>query len=508
MTLGFALEAFVGRQLDRALAPLHRLAHGRHADMIEQERQRLTQQPRDEDAWWAGEPRWYPDGTPPRRYNRVTPLIDGAHYLPTLRQTLADAQSYVYIAGWCLTPLIPLDRADPPQVLETRLLDLLAARAQRIPVRILLWSGAPALIQPTIRQVRAVQREVEAAGGNMQCRLDHTAPFTHCHHQKAVVIDGQHAFVGGMDLTTFQGDRWDHSGHPLRGSVNWHDVQLHLEGEIVADVEHNFRQRWTAVTGDGALPHRDPEAAPGWDVPAQIVRTIPKGEYPFAPAGEHGIHHAFVELFRRAERLVYIENQYLWAPAIMAALEEAVTRPHAEPFRIVIVLPARAYSGKWDNDRHVERLRKADGGRGIVSVYCPYASGLSSGVTPFTYRPVYVHAKVAIVDDEWTMVGSANLNDRGLATDSEIDALVHYPMLARDLRLHLWAEHLAMPLEEVAQADIRTLADHVWPERAAENRAIIERENRPLPSSVIRYETGHMPGSWLLEETELLTFEH
>lgn len=508
MLFGYALEAFVGRHLDRALAPLHRARHGQHAEAVAQERERLRQRELRQDTWWGAEPRWYPDGTPPRQHNRIAPLVDGAHYLPTLRQILGGAQSYVYIVGWCLTPMIPLDRLDEPEVLETRLLDVLADLAQRIPVRILLWSGAPAVIQPTTRAVQKVQRQIAAAGGDMQCRLDHTAPFSHCHHQKAVVIDGQHAFIGGMDLTTFQGDRWDRSGHPLRGSVNWHDVQLHLQGEVVADVEHNFRQRWTAVTGDADLPHRDPVIEDEWDIPAQIVRTIPKDEYDFAPHGEFGIHHAYVELFRRAERFIYIENQYLWSPEVMDALEEAMERPHDEPFRIVIVLPARAYSGKWDNDRHVERLRKVDRGRGIVSVYCPYASGASSGVTPFTYRPVYVHAKVTVVDDEWVMVGSANLNDRGLITDSEIDALVHSPLIARDLRIHLWAEHLAMSLDEVAQADILTLTDHAWPEHAKENRAIIDREDRPLPSAVIRYETGHMPGSWLLEETELLTFEH
>src|SRR6476469_2390906 len=144
MSLDVALEAFVGRHLDRALAPLHRLRQGRHAGHVE--RQRRRRQPPDRAAWWAAEPRWFPDGTPPRRGNQVTPLIDGAHYLPELRRALTGAQSYVYIAGWCLTPLIPLDRGDEPEVLETRLLDLLGALAQRIPVRILLWSGAPAVL--------------------------------------------------------------------------------------------------------------------------------------------------------------------------------------------------------------------------------------------------------------------------------------------------------------------------------------------------------------------------
>src|SRR5262249_59129239 len=108
--------------------------------------------------------------------------------------------------------------------------------------------------------------------------------------------------------------------------------------------------------------------------------TVPRRTYGFAPDGEYGIHHFYVEALRRAEQLIYLENQYLWSPGVMDALLEALTRPHPGPFRLVVVLPARAYSGKWDNDRHVERLRAADEGRGQVGVYCPYVSGPGSGL--------------------------------------------------------------------------------------------------------------------------------
>jgi phosphatidylserine/phosphatidylglycerophosphate/cardiolipin synthase-like enzyme len=502
-----ALEAFAARTIRRLFGPLHRRRRRllpRHSGVTDEALRRART------AWWADDPRWYRGGTPPRRHNRVTPLIDGERYFAALAEALAQAQAYVYVVGWCLTPHIPFKRPHPHEMVQTRLLALLSETAPRVPVRILLWSGAPFLLQPTTRTMKAVQQAIaEQCPGDIQCRLDHSAHISHCHHQKAIVIDGRIAFVGGMDLTTFQGDRWDTPQHPLRAGPNWHDVQVRIEGEAAADVEHNFRQRWLATAGAGPLPHREPAWEESWQTPVQIVRTIPRGVYPFAPRGEYGIHHAYTRALRGAQRLIYLENQYLWSPDVVDALIAAMNKQHTEPFRIVIVLPARAYSGKWDNDQHVAKLREVDDGRGIVSVYSLYTSGPSSiGVQAFTYRPIYVHAKVAIVDDEWLTVGSANLNNRGLITDSEINAVVRDPELARNLRVDLWAEHLALPREQVAQADPIDLADHHWPDRAAENAQIITRGDRPLNCAAHRYEVGRMPGAWLLEEVEALTFEY
>jgi phosphatidylserine/phosphatidylglycerophosphate/cardiolipin synthase-like enzyme len=345
-------------------------------------------------------------------------------------------------------------------------------------------------------------------GGDLLCRLDHCAHFSHCHHQKAIVIDGQVAFVGGMDLTTLQGDRWDLPGHPLRAGINWHDVQLRLEGEAVADVELNFRQRWIAAGGDHSLPTCAPTWQPDWQSPVQIVRTIPRRIYDFAPRGEYGIHHVYLSAIEQARRLIYLENQYLWSPEIRQALVDAIQRNADTTFRIVIVLPARAYDGKWDNDKHVEALHKADKGRGIVSVYCPYASGPNLGVQPFSYRPVYVHAKVGIIDDEWLLIGSANLNDRGLITDSEILAVTHDPAVARQTRIDLWTEHLALPREEVEAAEPHTLVDGAWVARAARNARIVQQGDLPLLGTIHRYELGAMPGSGILDDAQALVVEH
>ncbi len=505
------LAALTVRQARRLPTPFERRRHHHRL-------RRARVDARAHDAWWGDDPRWYPGGTPPRQHNRVTPLVDGEAYFDALCTAIEGARDYVYVAGWGLTPYIPLRRHGRDELARTRLLDLLTETARRASVRVLLWGGSVAPLPPTQEQVEDVCRTIETrardAHGDIVCRLDRTAHPTHCHHQKAVVVDGQAAFVGGMDLTTLQGDRWDTTDHPLRVGPNWHDAQLRIEGEAVADVEHNFRQRWQGADqnhgqgrGEDDLPHRDPAYDPAWRTPAQIVRTIPAHVYRSVPRGEYGIHHAYIHALWRARRLVYLENQYLWSDDIMDALVAAITKPREDPFRVVIVLPAHADRGKWDNDRQVSRLRELDAGRGIVSIYSPYASGPGRGLSPFTYRPTYVHAKVAIIDDEWLTVGSANLNNRGLVTDSEINAVVRDPVIARDLRIDLWAEHLALPRDEVARADPIDLLDRVWAHRARQNAERVNQGDSMLVCPAHPYDVGRMPGAWLLEESEALTFE-
>ena len=75
--------------------------------------------------------------------------------------------------------------------------------------------------------------------------------------------------------------------------------------------------------------------------------------------------------------------------------------------------------------------------------------------------PIYVHAKVGIVDDAWLTIGSANLNEHSLFNDTEMNLVSHDPALARETRLRLWAEHLELPLDEIA-GDPTEVIDKLW----------------------------------------------
>ncbi|GAC1555267.1 MAG: phospholipase D-like domain-containing protein [Herpetosiphon sp.] len=447
---------------------------------------------------WAQDPRWFPRSLPPREHNLLSPLVDGQAAFSAMLEAIRGAKEYVYIVGWTLTPAFALDPSTPDGLLTSVLGDI----AQRVPVKILVWSGSLMLFPPSKRLVTHVCSELKRIVPQVECRLDGRARPTHCHHQKAVIVDGQIGFVGGLDLTTLSGYRWDVPGHPLRLGPNWHDVMVQVQGEAVQDLETNFAQRWREVTGERHLPHVAPRVDPTWNTACQIVRTVPRGVYSFARGGEYGIAHGYLAAIAQAKRFVYIENQYIWSPEIVDALMAAMERRAGDHFRIVMVLPARAYMGKHDNDQHVQQLQAADRGRGMFSAYTIYSGGPAAGPDGFSFRPIYVHGKVAVVDDEWYTIGSANLNKRGLATDTEMNAQVIDPEGARALRTTLWSEHLGYTQEEIAAFDPIEVIDRIWPERAAQVKAVLDRRWGVLPAQAHPYEIGRMRGRWILQEIE------
>ena len=93
-------------------------------------------------------------------------------------------------------------------------------------------------------------------------------------------------------------------------------------------------------------------------------------------------------------------------------------------------------------------------------------SARSGGLT----GPLYVHAKIGIVDDAWLTVGSANLNEHSFFNDTEMNVVTCDPTVARETRLRLWAEHLERSVEEVSGEPTRVI-DELWRPIAGEQLA-------------------------------------
>jgi phosphatidylserine/phosphatidylglycerophosphate/cardiolipin synthase-like enzyme len=100
-------EHHLGRLVGPAIHPLVHRGHRRAIDAAT----RAQIGGRGPKSWWTTEERWFPGGTPPRRHNAFTVLIDGDAYFQRLYKALSEARHYIYIAGWCLTPHVPLSRA-------------------------------------------------------------------------------------------------------------------------------------------------------------------------------------------------------------------------------------------------------------------------------------------------------------------------------------------------------------------------------------------------------------
>jgi phosphatidylserine/phosphatidylglycerophosphate/cardiolipin synthase-like enzyme len=186
----------------------------------------------------------------------------------------------------------------------------------------------------------------------------------------------------------------------------------------------------------------------------QLLRTYPNlplgRDYPFAVGGERSVARGYRKAVRRAEELVYVEDQYFWGHDVARLFVDRLRlRPE---LRLVVVIPlvpdldgANRVPQLLGRRRAIDPLRRVAPGR--VAVY---------GLENHAGVPVYVHAKVCIVDDTWTSTGSDNFSRRSWTHDSELTAVVLDEAYGRRLRLTLAAEHLDR-LGEAERGDLETV---------------------------------------------------
>ena len=288
----------------------------------------------------------------------------------------------------------------------------------------------------------------------------------HCHHEKLVIVDGEVAFVGGIDLTSLGGDRYDSSDHPMRSRLGWHDAASRLSGPAVADVARHFACRWHATTGERLAEIR-PLPATG-DLELQVVRTVPEKIYGFLPRGDFRILEAYTRALRAAHEFVYLESQFLWSPQIVELLACKLREPPQDRFRVVVLLPAKPNNGADDTRGQLAALVRADDGAGrFLATTISARTGELSG-------PLYVHAKIGIVDDEWLTLGSANLNEHSLFNDTEMNIVSCNRAIAHGTRLRLWSEHLERSIDDVSGKPAEVI-DGLWRPIAEEQRQRLDR---------------------------------
>ena len=400
--------------------------------------------------WASGEPR-------PREGNRIDVLVDGSEALPAIADTIESASAFVWLAGWHFTPDLGLGGAT--------LRELLAEKATQVDVKVLVWAGAPLpLFHPSRSEVREL-RERLVRSTRIACALDDRERPMHCHHEKLVIVDGRIAFVGGIDLTDLGGDRFDSPAHLARGRLGWHDATARVEGPAAADVAAHFALRWNETTGEklncGAAPEAGSNAV-------QVVRTVPNGIYRSVPRGDFRILESYLRALRSAEHMIYLESQFLWSPELVSVLAEKLRNPPSDEFRLVVLLPVRPKNGNEDTRGQLGVLAEADAGAGRFLPCTLVQEGVRG-------QPVYVHAKIGIVDDRWLTIGSANLNEHSLFNDTEMNVVTHDAGLARAVRLRLWSEHLDCDAAEL-EGDPAEIVDERWRPVAEEQLARRDRD--------------------------------
>jgi phosphatidylserine/phosphatidylglycerophosphate/cardiolipin synthase-like enzyme len=455
------------------------------------------------------------------RAERHAVFVDAADYFAALNGAVLRAQRRVLFIGWDFDPRIRLDprrsgrrrsggrRADKlGRVLE----DAVAANPQ-LEIGVLQWDlGMVFALGRGLAPIVLLNRRTP---DRLTLTVDTHHPVGGAHHQKIVVIDDCLAFAGGIDVTA---DRWDTPEHldrqPLRRRPSthrptgpWHDVTSLVSGPAARALGDLARERWESGTGRSLEPVTGVEAC--WppeveplltDVDVAISRTRPEHG---GTELVHEIELLWLAAIAGARRSVYIESQYFANRRIAEAIAERLREDDGPEF--VVVNPESAYG--WLDETAMGPARAkllalvedADV-HGRFRLYFPVTAGR---------RPIYVHAKVLVVDDRLLRIGSANLNNRSMGLDTECDVSIEaragdprrdeLAAAITGLRDRLLGEHLGVSPEAVAESV--TACD-------GSLLGAVEHLRRPVGRSLVPFTPPELnPVERTLADTELLDAE-
>lgn len=397
-------------------------------------------------------------------------VIDAADYFELMRESMCKARQRIFMIGWDFDTRILLSagrrwwklgkRGRYPARLGSFIL-WLGHRTPGLEIRLLKWNVA--MLKSIFRGTMVIDLARWAMSRSIDFKFDSAHPVGCSHHQKIVVIDDKLAVCGGIDMTT---DRWDTREHvhddkrrrrPTGRSYGpWHDVTMMMEGDVANALGELGRERWKVAGGEDLAPCR-PQEESLWpdaleaefeNVEIGIART--RAEWSDQPQVAE-IENLFVEQIARAKRFIYAETQYFASRRIAEAICQRLMEPDPPEFLIINPLTADGWLEQVAMDSArvelVRTVRQVDHA-GRFHIFVPYTSGGT---------PIYVHAKLTIVDDEMLRVGSANMNNRSMGLDSECDVFIdmarpanaHVGPKITGLRHSLLAEHCGIAEDEI-----------------------------------------------------------
>ena len=254
-------------------------------------------------------------------------------------------------------------------------------------------------------------------------------------HRKLLVVDGRVAFLGGINISNVYGAVSGSGGSGGGSSMSggggssggasggsgkmsdrpfedrpWRDLQVQLEGPVVADLQRAFVKQWEKwkkePIDDPALYPKPPSAG------KDLVRAVTAS--PQENNGLNALYVALISAIESAETEVIITNAYFVPhPQLLAALESAARRG----VDVKLLLPSRS-----DNPVVYHAGRSY------------YGELLEAGVKIYERKTRLLHSKSAVIDGVWSTVGSTNLDWRSLAYNDELNAIVVGPEFAAQMK--------------------------------------------------------------------------
>ena len=259
-----------------------------------------------------------------------------------------------------------------------------------------------------------------------------TSKINYRNHRKIVVVDGQVGFVGGMNLAEryVRGVSWG----------VWRDTQLRVEGKAVHALQAVFLLDWyvvgrTLVTSAVFFPRIDKVA--GGTSLVQVVTGSPVGPWREIMQGLIGAIHG-------ARHYIYVQTPYfLPTDSVLLALQTAAL----SGVDVRLMLPRRADSRltHYGSCSYLEEM-------------------LQAGVKVYFYKAGFLHSKMLVVDDEFSTVGSTNIDFRSFEHNFEVNAFIYDMETALQMR-----EIFLQDQRECVRLSLKNWVKRPWYRKVAES---------------------------------------
>jgi cardiolipin synthase len=222
-------------------------------------------------------------------------------------------------------------------------------------------------------------------------------------HREITVVDGSTAFVGGAGYA----DWWRFSS---KDEPRWRDTMVRVRGDAVRGIQGTFSENWLEASGEilDGPDYFPPLPNDAGRVTALVVTSTPSA------GGSTRARVLFQVMFAAARKSILINTPYFLPDRSMRAdLERARKRG----VTVKIVVPGK----------HADHTLTRSSGRSA------YGDLLKAGADIYEYEPSMIHAKIAVIDGIWSIVGSTNMDSRSFGINDEINVAVQNPDIATRL---------------------------------------------------------------------------
>ncbi len=348
--------------------------------------------------------------SPLTRNNRVKLLINGEEKFPELIQCLKEAKHHIHIEYYIFEQ----------DTIGCAIIEILIAKAKEgVQVRFIYDDfGSPSIRKKIERRMREAGVEVHPFSKVHFYLLANRINYRN--HRKIVVVDGQSAFVGGINVS----DKYINNN---KNKLYWRDTHLRIDGPGVYYLQYIFLTDWTFCCDD-EMPIQDEFLSPNKTVTEDtVVQIAASGPDSVQPS----ILFSMLQAINIAKKEILITTPYfIPGDSVTNALRIAAI----SGLSVKLLVP-----GKCDS-RIVNNASKSH-----------YEDLLAAGVEIYLYNKGFVHAKTLVADGKLSVVGTANMDHRSFELNFEVNAIVYDTNFAQQLR-------------QVFQEDLR-FAEKLDPER-------------------------------------------